>query len=631
LYGDSNRPGAIEALKNLRDQLINHRDVVWYTKHANALPVDDNKPYDAANRVMEKQYSEYRNRFNHDDFNKLRARVNKSRSTALKEATEKLLDFTEPIIVDTSFAQQRGDRRYLERCLLHNGVLRQEKAEGTKLRCEFEKDREKFVGKIPALADMIEEIESLSGNAKVNVVELLAQYRQPPFGQGPVSLILALACIRRNFGDSIRIKANETDIGDLPLRDFETVINLIEGYYPQAFLSYRPLREEERALANLVYKTFSQIDSAAELDRDVTLHEAYAALKTWWEGLPPVARISSAYSTDDSLDNEFKVTMETMMAKDPHSFLLDDLSTAFGFEAGLAVTTETVDVFQEQLPVVRESIQKTLERIEEQIINAVRELFDAKQHTYSGIMEEITNWYEKLDSNQRDPYAPWQINDSKPLLVHLKTLSNLRETFMEQIPASQDYGLKRVADWITDHTKDYVSRLQQGKEWIEKNHLKVDAPELDFDGKYRQDNNQVAFHDKVVLTIRSKKPGGRIYVAEGMADPLDPNSTRAEFKGEAQLEIREHKTIHYVVQDDDGNWGRVETLKLVNETKKYELDVKQLSMDKDHMVSFVFPQNDDAFAVTLQSLIHFGLKFKVITPEKLAEILTVIIEQNKEA
>jgi len=91
------------------------------------------------------------------------------------------------------------------------------------------------------------------------------------------------------------------------------------------------------------------------------------------------------------------------------------------------------------------------------------------------------------------------------------------------------------------------------------------------------------------------------------------------------------KTIHYVVQDDDGNWGRVETLKLVNETKKYELDVKQLSMDKDHMVSFVFPQNDDAFAVTLQSLIHFGLKFKVITPEKLAEILTVIIEQNKEA
>src|SRR5262249_10272125 len=109
LGGDGTRPGARAILEAGRDKLLNHREVTWYGRYAHALHTDDRRQYDAAYRVVETVYGAYRNTFPHDDFNKLRAKVDRNKSTALKEAVEELLDAGKPISIDTEFAQSRGD------------------------------------------------------------------------------------------------------------------------------------------------------------------------------------------------------------------------------------------------------------------------------------------------------------------------------------------------------------------------------------------------------------------------------------------------------------------------------------------------------------------------------------------
>lgn len=628
LNGDSTRPGAFDTLRVLRAKLMNPKEVVWYARYAAVLPVDESKPYDAANRVMEQLYSGFANQFSHDDYNKLHLKLDRAKNAGLKEAVEKLLDYTQPLMVDASFAQQRGDIRYLQKCLLNNGALQQVKSDGNKLHCDFEPNLKKYQQKLPSLAAMITEIQSLAPAAKLNLAEWMIQYRQPPYGQGPVSLALSLAYVRRAFGDSIRIKSDENAIGELALNSFDVIVDLIEGRYPNAFLSYRPLRDEERLLTNLVFKTFGQPDSAAEAARDYSVMQAYNAVRAWWEDLPPLARIAKLYPNDTyPFAADFIGAVDKIAAQDAHTFLFDSLAEAFGASAGLAVTQDTVALLTTHLPQVKQTIEGQLQHIEERILDELRLLFHVQQHTYSDIIEAITTWYNSLDSNQRDPHAPWHDNDSKPLVIHLKTLTDLRETFLDRIPSSADYGMKRVPDWMADRVTEYVGRLRRGKQRIDDNQLKVDPPVPVLSGDYTQSGSQVSFRGALGISFKHKGKNARIYIVEGNADPTDPTALREEVKPGTEVPIRDNKTLHYVVQDADGNWGRVETLTLVNEHRKFELSEPRQKSLKDQMVSCVFPQDPVSFAVTCRSLFAWGLQRNVLTLEQLEACVQEILKE----
>ena len=627
LLGDSKHKGALEALKELRDKLLAYREVAWYGKSANGLPVDANQPFDAANIVMDKLFGEKRNKFSHDDFNKVMITLDKNKNVALKEAIEEILDLSEPILVDTSFAQQRGDIRYLQRCLLTNGVLVQTRGDGTKLRCEFQRDVSKFSSKLPALAAMLSEIETLEENQKLYLSEFLERYRRT-YGQGNVSIALSLACIRRYFGDSIIIKSDDTSIVGMQLRDFETVVNIVqERRYPQAFLSYRLLRAEERALASKVFENFAKTDTSAA--KNVSLQEAYNALKSWWDALPPLARISKLYPPEQfPYVVDFLVAMESMASQDPHNFLLDELPKVFGDGEGLAITRDAVKRLERELPKVKDAIQLAVDQVRDRIVSAIQEMFGAKQKVNSSVIDAISTWYAGLDSNQRDPYASWHTNDSKPLVIYLKTLeNNLSEVFLERIPASPDYGLRRVPEWVVDHTDEYIERLKRGKELIEENRLKVEPPDVTPIGKFQRHDNQILFQDLLTLVIKPKNPGEHLFVTEGNSDPTNANSKPEEHKGEARFEIRDRKTISYAVRDADGNWGLPQTLELINETKKYEITVQHGYRKEDNMASFVFPKDDDSLVVSIRSLVRIAMQLKFADVQQIKQLLKSLIDE----
>ncbi len=362
LDGEAGRPGALGQLRERLDTLTDPREIIWYGRYAAVLPTGEHKPYAAANLVMERLYGEGHNRFPHDDFNKLRHKIERARNAGLKDAVEKLLDYATPLAIDISSAQ-RGDVRYLQRCLLNNGALRQMRREGSKIHLEIERDGDRYRKMLPALAAMVEAVAALSPDAALNVSTWLGAYRQPPYGQGSIALALAFAYVRRVFGDSIRVKAQESDFGELPLKDFDEVAGLVEGRYPNAVLSYRPLRSEEHALLNAVYTTFERHSSAAAAARDVTLREAYDAVKDWWDGLPPLARSPRLYARQHGAHvSDAVAIMERIGAREPYTFLFSDLPVAFGGDADLAVTDEMVASITSGLPRVRDALEGAVGR-----------------------------------------------------------------------------------------------------------------------------------------------------------------------------------------------------------------------------------------------------------------------------
>ncbi len=407
LHGDRARPGAEGALRAQRDRLTNPREVIWLGKYAQAVHTEATKPYDAANRVMEVSYGTYHNMFAHEDFNKLRQRTDVAKNAALKEAVEKLLDYNTPLVIETSFAQSRGDRRYLEQCLLQNGALRQLKAEGGRLHCELDPDPDHYEGKLPSLAHMVCAVRDLGPTATLRLSSWVQQYRGGPYGQGAVALALALAYLRRQFGDSIRIKADDSAIGDLPMNGFERVLELINGQqYPNAYLAYRTLRTEERELVQQVYGIFAPVGLATVREHGVT--EAYEALKSWWNGLPPLSKVAALYpAATHPYTADFIQVMQKIDVRDAHSFLFDDLPPAFGADAGAAVMADTVELVTAQLHIEKGQLEAALASVEGRIMDGVRILFNVDDDTYGDIVQGINAWYKGLDTGQNivDPFV----------------------------------------------------------------------------------------------------------------------------------------------------------------------------------------------------------------------------------
>lgn len=456
----------------------------------------------------------------------------------------------------------------------------------------------------------------------------MKKYRRPPYGQGQISLALSLAWLRRFFGDSIRFKTGETTIGDLPVASFDTVYALLEGQYPQAFLRYRQLRTEEQELVNTVYTFFGTPKSAAT--RTHTVIEAYMALKVWWQKLPPLAHVSKLYSLGQyRYTTDFISVMEKIESKDAHSFLFDDLPTAFGADAGVLITQEVVNILRERLPEERKALESALSLVTERILETVRDMFEVKESTYSDIEEAIRNWYNSLDAQQKDVFTPWQNGDTKPLIHHLKKVDSLEETFLEHICSA--YNLRPAREWVIDRVDEYVARLKRGKERIDTHRLKVEQATILVEGQFiRQDQKNeisITYKNDICLTFQHADAAVTIYVTEGQADPMNTDTPRQSLRPGELLRISTNKTLKLAVQDPEGNWSQLQKLQLINEHHKYEIQLPTQAHLSEQPVTFVFPANPDGFVVTCRSLFKRGLALEKITKDQCIDILQALIEE----
>ena len=619
--------------QQLRDQLLDDRKVNWLGAYGKSLFVDAHRAGDAAAKVMQQLYTR-RNAFSHDDFNRTHdVRNFTKKHLSLTEAVNALLRIGYDLTIDEKQADNRGEKRYLQRCLYQRGALAGVREKGSITVVEVERELSRFEASLPALADMIRDVRGLGEGQRISLKDFINKYRQPPYGLGDIALSLLLATLLRFFGDTIKTKKDEAAIGDLYLADFEMVADIVKGNYPDAFIKYREIRQGERDLINGAYRLFADLTSAAEFT--VTTTNAYDAIATWYEDLPPAAQVASFYQDPEYAGAEkFLETLHKLRAQDPHAFVLGELQTVLGYEATELVTSERAEEVLAALEVAKDQIESTLERVQSRIRAGLCDIFSVKGNTWDDLADGVREWYNKLDSNQRSTTASWHNDASKPLAQLFLDLSSPREIFVDKIPERPSYGFGRARDWNADLTKDYLAKIQDGVKHIQENRIRVPSPEAELIGNYREDNNNVFFSGSLTLRLSHANPTVRVFVTDTGADPIAGPRERDEFQGTKTFDI--HKltqarhavvTIKYVPQDAEGNWGIVETLTFVDETSENEIRApRRLIKEAKHVVKFVFPIDEPGFVTACRTFFESILENEVVDQTQLRKVVQEILD-----
>jgi hypothetical protein len=628
-------------LRELRDQLLDDGKLTWLGRYGKPLPADAHKPGDAATRVMQRLYTR-RNAFSHDDFNRTHDVRNFTKQhRSLTEAVQALLRTGYDLTIDEKLADNRGEKRYLQRCLYQRGALAPVQKQGSATVVEVERDLNKFEPFLPPLAQMIRDVRALRERERIRLKEFINKYRQPPYGLGDIALSLLLATLVRFFGDTIKIKNDDAAIGDVYLADFETVADIVKGNYPDSFIRYREIRPGERELIGGVYRLFGNLTSAADVS--VTTTNAYEAVASWLDELPPVAQVSSLYQDSDQAEAAgFLDILLKLRAQDPHAFVLGELQTVLGYDPTELVTAERANGILEALAAAKRQIEGTLDRVQSHIQSGLRDIFAVRGNTWDDVADSIRAWYNDLDSNQRSTTASWHNDASKALVQLFLDLSNPREIFLDKLPERPSYGFGRVRDWNADLTKDYLAKIREGVQNIEENRIKVPPPELAIEGKYRQENTNVFFSGPLRLNLSHADPTVSVFVTDSGADPIAGARERDEFQGHKSYDIhkltqarRAAVPISYVPRDSDGNWGVVETLTFLDETLDNEIHVpRRLVKEAKVVAKFVFPADEPGFVTSCRTFFETILEHEIVHRARLRqlvlEILDSLLEEDAE-
>ncbi|TEU18421.1 MAG: ATP-binding protein [Anaerolineales bacterium] len=618
-------------LLRLRNQMLDNRQVDWHGQHGVALAIEPTKQDQPASQAMESIYLKH-SRFRHDDFNKTHNVRNFTKAhLSIAEAVNALLQHTRDLVINTNQAANRGEIRYLERCLYQQGILRQVKKVGDDIYCKVERDLGKFEPHIPALADMIREVQGVGVDERINLRQFIARYKHPPYGLGRIGLSILFATLLRYFGDTIKIKKDEAAVADLHVSDFEMVADIVQGNYPYAFIKYRDIRPGERKLINGVYTVFAP--TAGAVQKDVTAAAAHQALKDWYAQQPGVCKVLSFYSDPiHETARRFLETMQFIYARDPHAFILQELQTAFGYEPDELVTETRAEEIIEGLRSCREQVEGTLSRVQQTISQGIKDLFGVTQNTWDDIADGVKAWYNSLDSNQRDASAPWHTHESKPLIVMLADPSQVRDIFMERLPETQGYDVGKVAGWGTDKIQEYLKKIREGKAVVEANKIKVPSPQPPvLKGHYEEKRPGVySYRGPLTLTIEHEDPNVTVLITDNGQSPLVPGPEIGEFIGKKTIRIHElaatrpNPTIKYVARDAEGNYGIEHTLRFIDETIKYAISVPQpkLIKEADIPINTFFPPDGEALRTFCRTLFEAVRSHNVVSAEELQEIVT---------
>ena len=621
-----------QQLQKSRDKLLDSRNLTWMGTHGKALSVDSNRPDDPATRVMQDRYQK-RTRFSHDDFNMVHSIQTFSKPhNSLVEAVNALLKVGATVIIDEKQSDNRGEIRYLHRCLYQQGALASTHKLGHITYVDVERDAAKFEDKLPALADMLRDIRGLGEQDQLRLQDFFNKYRQPPYGLGNIAVALLFALVVRSFGDTIKIKRDSTSIGNLYVNDFELVADLVKGNYPNAYVQYREIQPGERQLINGVVGVFAG-GSAAQTDYTATT--AYDAIARWYQDIPQVAQVLDFYQeAEGDVSRCFLEVLEKLNAQDAHTFVLGEVQTILGYDAVEMVTLSRADELVAALQTAKDRIEGTEERVQSQIRDGLCEIFAIQGNTWDDVADGVRAWYNALDANQRSTAAPWHNEASKPLVQLFVDLSNPRDIFLDKLPERPSYNFRRVRDWNANLIADYLAKIRAGALHIQTNKIKVQSPVAEFIGdNYREQKGTVFFTGKLTLRLSHPDPDVHILVSDSSSDPRYARQ-RDEFQGTKNFDvaalvqaIRTTVTISYIAQDAEGNWGILHALAFMDETIENEIRRPRglLNDQMKYTVKFVFPTTEDGVRSSFRSFFNSLLENEVLDRERLRQVVEEVL------
>lgn len=626
---------AVQRLNKAKTDLLDGRNATWYTNQGKVLTDKITNLSDATDKSLEALY-EKRTRIRHQDLNlSHNARYQANKNIALKDAVNRIFSAKNEIEIDTDNSQDKGEIRYLKNVFAAQGVLRQVgKPDYHTYKYQIETNTTKFATVLPALADIMNQVQIKQG-AKIKVREdIINRYTRAPYGLGPISLSLFLSIVLKNYGDSVRLKKAETEIGDIEVKDFDQIYQIIENNYPNAVLVYRQLSNSEKEFVNKLFDLFSPDQPQKIGDRFVG--ETYNCIKNWWDNLPTISKSPIYNSTAQDRIPKFLEIFGNISTTVPHDFVFGQLQEIYGLDNDELITEEKRKDILSKLKQDKENIEQAYENIKSQIQKEIKTSFSVEGNTLDDLRVGIQNWYNSLDSNQRDPDATWHSNESKTLIRKLGQILDISDTLYVSIPSDPGFGLAPVRSWTSDRTTDYIQKVKAGKQLVENNKIKVEPPKwgIPAETKNRVEKTTrgatVSFRLSTKLEIEPPSKGATVYATSTGEDPKDNKSQRRTIKAKVIEGINGgNKKVRLIAVDADGNWSKEIEIMFIDQEKEHEIKI-DTGFGKTPIVQFVFPIDAQSFRTTLQSLIKESINQKIVDNSTVKKTLEELLRDNNQ-
>jgi hypothetical protein len=312
--------------------------------------------------------------------------------------------------------------------------------------------------------------------------------------------------------------------------------------------------------------------------------------------------------------------------------MLQDLQTVYGYDAQEALTDRSQAKILTGLKADKATVEDGPARLKAALLMQLMEPFAPQGDLYGDYQAAVEAWYRNLDAGQQDPYSDWHSHQSQAIVQHLKTITDIEVTFFEKLPAHAGFGLGRVEAWHRDRSADYLRLFKDGLAHIEANRVKVPLPRWEVRGvgvkqQPTHDGAQIVYRRGVVLAIEVAEPDVIVYLTETGADPHDVDVQRQRVDDSYELSVKRGRNVKLVSQASDGTYGQVVTLSFVNEDIKYEVQpaVQRTLPEMQEEYKFVFPQDRDALAVTIRSLLQSAVKRGLVDEAGARELLEGLV------
>jgi len=626
---------ALKRLTQAKTEAMEGRNSIWYADQGKILLDRITNLSDAADKCLETLFGK-RNRLKHIDLNLSHAaKFQPNKNIALKDAVNRILSPKWDIEVDSSYSNEKGEIRYLKNTLASQGVLRQTgKPEGSIYRYQIEADSSKFSQIFPALADMMNQIK-IKETTGIKIKEaVIKKYAGPPYGLGPISLSIFLSIVLKMYGDSVRLKKEQTEIGDIEIKDFDVIYDLIEGNYPNAVLVYRQISRPERDFLNQLFDLFSLGTPQKIGDRSV--FETYNNLKLWWDLLQTISK-SSIYDTKllptiPKLIDAFNNISEIV----PHDFVFGRVQVIYDYDYDELITEQKAKDILAKLKTDKKCIDEAYDCLKNEIQNEIKQIFSVEGNTLEDLRLGIQKWYNSLDYNQRDLDATWHTNESKTLTKKLGQVLDISDTLFVSIPEDPGFGLKAVKDWTNDKSQDYIQKIRIGKGHIEENKIKVDPPiwQVTPFNKCKCEESKkganINYRVSAKLIVKPPTKDTVVFATSNGEDPWDSKSQRSEIKTETTLDVDGgNKRFRLITGDKEGNWSKETEINFIDQEKKHEIRVEKSFGKEQTIVQFVFPLDEQSFKTSIQSLINESLEHSIVDKKTVKKTLTELLKETE--
>ena len=625
-----------EKLRNKLESYINSKNLIIYGKNGIELSIFSSDNDEAVKKLFEYIYEGKRNLLKHEELNLIHEFKEKN-NIALKEAVEKLLDFSDDLYYRNDVAADRGDIRYFQKVLIQSGVVKSSGTNQNKVMCELEIDEGKYEKILPALSTMIREIKYSDYN--MSVIGLINDYMKN-YGIGYNSIILYFAVIKRYFKDSLTIMAEVSDIGSLKISNYDILLDLLYYQkYKNAVIKFKEIHEHDVIFINQLYKAFTDISKDKE--NEITIDKVYDRLKSWYMELDNINKVSGIYD-NNALDNFIDV-FNQIGNKNPRDFILEEIKCIYGFDKQDLILSDKVPEIIDRIKSDKQAIEQGYYIVRDKIVANIKEIFDISEVSFVRINERINLWYEKLSDFQRNYNNDLHNDESRQLVLHLGKAYNFEKLITEVLPEAFKMGKVRL--WYTDKSNSLIEKIRMAKKYIEENIFLVKVPSYEFTNInneiYVQNTSdssvKVKYRNSVSIKIIPNEDHNKIFITSNGSDPKLENSQREETIECYEYTTDEDITLKFCAIDHEGRYSKVLTADFINEDKKYEVKyVNQthqmgiedigISVKEEPKVQVTLPRDIDSLKQCIQSIIIETKEKYGLSKEQFIEVLNMLIE-----